>query len=465
MHRGGPALVRAEHPDRPVPGALIALSAQAAGQTTTLYVVMTVAAWLLLGAVAAMLWRALFPEWPEAAPLVALAMVSPLVVRIQFTTVTTLFPVVVPVLLALAALVLVLRRPERGISLGTGSLAAVLFAAAVLTSEYGLATTVSAFVLLLLLRRPRSAMLLAGGAAAGYLGFRLLGDVAVRKATDPDLQLFRLVSDPWPPLFRIASSAWYCTVGAWADAASGLTLNLSSKSTLAAFFAGLAAAALATVPFPFRGGRSGSLEPPAGLRRRLLALPAAVLVGLTPAVIITGWPPLKVYESRFALPIMAFGVCFTVAVVLSVARVERRALVAFFLAFLAAHQLVRMAFEERSLALELDRFGERIRPLLANGNDLTIIVVPDRPSLMSVELLKAARTWTPEESGRLWFEEPQDAYRVLGPRSSCRDPRTLRLEPPGLRWPMGDGRVSQVLWAASKPGSPEAEPYFRCDGR
>lgn len=442
-------------PDRPVCGVLIQLCTLAADGHKAIYIAIAILSWLWLAAAAAGLWDALFPEWTRASSAVALATVAPIVTRIQFTTVTTVFPVVVPVALVLTALVLLLRNPEGKGGYGNGILAAVMVAGAIVMSEYGLATTIAATTLLLVLRRWHSIVSLSGGAAIGYLVFRAISNVALRGATDPDVQFAQLLRHPWlyPP--KVLSSIWYCTIGAWARAASEVALDWNSKSTLLAVLAGLTIAAMTAI---FVGERR---EPEAvdGFRRRLLALVAAVTAGRLPAVIVMGWPAIKIYPSRFQLPILAFASCTIVAVILAVTKPRYRplALSAFF--FLAAYQLVVRAFEQRTLQCELERFGENLRPHMRSGG-LVVVIVPDRLELMQVEILKAAEKWSADEANRLWVERPDEALRLFGPRSGCRSLESIHLETPLLRWPLPHDKISRILWAPSSSEKDALEPYF-----
>jgi hypothetical protein len=450
----GPHSIASRHPDRPVCGILMELCALAAGEHKAIYIAIAILSWLWLAAAAAGLWRALFPEWTRASTAVALATLAPIVTRIQFTTLTTVFPVVVPVVLVLTALVLLLRGPEAG-GYGNKISASLMVAGAIVMSEYGLATTIAATALVLVLRRWRSSLSLLGGAALGYLVFRAISNVAIREATDPDVQIEQFLRNPWTYPLKVLSSVWYCTIGAWARAASEVALDWSSKSTLLAVLAGLMVAAVAVLLF----GKQRDPESVDGFRRRFLALVAAVIAGRLPAAIVMGWPAIKIYPSRVLLPIVAFASCASVALILVVttSKYRRLALCGFF--FLAAYQLVVRAFEQRTLQVELERFGENLRPHMRSGG-LVVVIVPDRLELMQVEILKATRKWSAGEANRLWVERPGDALRFLGPRSGCRSLESIRLETLPLRWPLPHEKISRVLWAPSSSDKDALEPYF-----
>ena len=116
------------------------------------------------------------------APLLAVLLVlSPMLVKIQYTTVTSLLPVNLPVSLCLGALLLALGPVTGRRRLIAGAMVLL----ATLVSEYGLATTAAAAAVLLLSRRRRAAAELGVASVLGYSIFVATADLAQRSVQDP----------------------------------------------------------------------------------------------------------------------------------------------------------------------------------------------------------------------------------------------------------------------------------------
>jgi hypothetical protein len=457
LRLGGPDLISREHADRPVSGLLIASFARLAGEHRAPYVALTLALWSLLAAQAARLWTRLFPVWAEAWPAVALGVVAPVVTIVQYTSVSTLAPCVVPVVLVLAALLFLLGRGDAGSNAIARIVAALLAAAGATISQYALATAVAAAVLLVLLRRWRDAVPLLAGTALGFAVFRTIGDVTLRKATNPAVQLSALAAHAWSISFRIPAAVWECLVGAWGRAASDFRFEYGSKSTLVAAAAALAVAACAACLRVDRAAANRS--EPAG--RPLVAVVGAVAAGLAPAVIIQGWPLSLVYETRFFLPALPFATCATLALLLTFARPRYAALAVFVMAFLAADRLVLRSFDEKRLQADLDRFGERMRPVVETAPGLVVLVSPDRTGISEEEqMAKATYRWSLPLSSKFWMLRPAGARLLFGPRSGCPSLASLKLVRE-IRWPRADDSIRAVLWDASASVDPDPEPYFQ----
>jgi len=456
LRAGGPELISREHPDRPVYGLLLAETARLAGEQQTIYIAIALVGWAILAGEAVWLWRLLFPQWPEASPVVALALLAPIANRVQFTTLTTTIPCVIPVMLVLAALLLLLRRPEAEAGYGRRIAALVLVATAALVSEYALAATLAASALAFVLGRRRSIVWLASGLLVGYAGFRSVSNVALRQMTDPDIQLERLFAQPWYAPFRLFAGAWSSIVGGWGRAASEVRWDWGSKTTILAAFAGLLVAAI-TAPLISQRTTSDPLSPTV---RPLLALSAAVVVGFIPVAITGGgWPPPGNYATRFQLPILVFASCLTVAIVMGMTRRSWRTAALGALIFVAADQLVVRAVELRRLQPELERVGKRLLPIVQRADGVVVLVVSDRSGLLAREMLKVADSWPPNDAKRLWVELDGAAASIYGSRSGCRNPNSI-VVPRELRWVLSPGRVAEILWESSIPGAEPFEPYF-----
>jgi hypothetical protein len=463
LHMGGPDLVLSEHVTRPLSGWIISSFARVAGEHRFAYVLAALAAWWLLAALCARLWVQLFPEWKGGALAVALAAVAPVLTRIQFTSITTIAPCVLPVSLVLAATILLLDRAERRGRVAVGVLAAGLCVLATAISEYGLATGAAAIALLLVLRRPFPALAVGSGVAAGYALFRVISNVRIHTETDPGLQFVEIVSRPMPRPFWLLSAVWHCLVGAWAAAASEVSLEWGSRSTLVAVPAGIAIA-FVVARLLGSGSASGRAETHV---RRLAALAAAVASGLVPVVLIQGWPHRLVYETRWELPILAFASCATVALFYTLASARYLPAVLAVFAFVAGDRLVAGAFEQRALAADYERFGRLIRPYVQQSPGLLVLVAPEVDGQSDLDaMVKATLKWKAEEKAKFWIVRPIPATRRFGPRLGCRNPANLPLEPVDIGWPRSEGPIARILWKSSLLEPDPPEDYFQgCCGK
>jgi hypothetical protein len=464
LRMGGPTLIASEHPDRPVFGFLMASCARIAGEHRLLYVGVSLLLWLALAAEAALLWSRVFPEWAHAWPAVAFAVVSPVVTFVQFTTLTTVIPCVLPVALVIAALLLVLHRPDDGLGAGGRVAAALLGACGAVVSEYALSAVAAAATFLLLRRLWRSALTLLSGVALGYVVFRLVSDVTVRVNTDPDVQLERIQRKPWSFPFRTLNAAWDSLAGSWGRAASDLRIEWDSRSTLIAACVALGAAGCAAVLCRNRG----SVGRPDGAGGRLLAVIAAAFAGLMPVFFVSAYPLREVYETRYFLPVLAFTSCATVAGLLLLTRSRYATLALTAVVFVAADRLVLGALEEKRLQEGLERVGERLRTLVGSEKGVVVLVTPahgsgGRVRRISPEERMAKETyrWPYPEFGRLWVVRPGTATAHFGPRSGCRRAESLHLERREIRCTRADEPIRMVLWDVSTSDEPDLEPYFR----
>jgi hypothetical protein len=457
LRRGGPDRIIRDQPERPICAALIAGSARVAGEHRERYILVGLVLWSAFSAVSVRFWRLLFPEWAQAWPAIALAVVAPVLAVVQFTTVTTLYQCLVPVILLLAALVVLLGRSDCGAQWKPRLGVVLLAAAGAALSEYGLAAGGAAAVFLLMRRRWRGTLTLLAGGIAGYAIFRAMSDVHVRKATNPALQIQRLLSRPWPHPFSILTAAWYSVVGAWGRAVSEIRVEWSSKSTILGVLVALLVAGTATALFRHR--REG--VPGEGIGGRVLALLAAVVAGLAPAVIIQAWPLRLVYETRFTLPVVVFASCATAAILLAVARPELRALAVFALSFVAADRLIVQAFEEKRLQQNLEALGDRVLPFVRQTDGLVVLVSPDRTGQSAVEAMaKATYRWNLSDSDRFWMIRPEDLDPGFQSRTGCPDLRSVRLPPQYLGWPRATDDIAQLLWDPAERSGWSPVPYF-----
>ncbi len=463
LRLGGPSFILTENVDRPVVGRLVAACVRIAGEDRSLYIAIGLLFWLGLAAEGAFLWIRLFPRQSFAWPAVALAILAPIVTIVQFTTITTVFPCVVPVVLVLAALLILLSRPDDELGLLTRVAAGFLAASAAVISEYALATAAAAAALLVLRRYWLGALTVGAGVSLGYVVFRAISDVTVRVTTDPAIQLESILRKPLSAPFRILAAAWDCLVGSWGRAVSDLQIQWSSKSTLLATGVALAVAVSVVA---LRGSRA-SVDSPDPVGSNLLPVIGAVVAGLVPTFAIWRFPLTRVYETRYFLPILVFASCATIAGCLRLSRPRYAPIVLFVFLFVGVDRLILRAIEEKRLQTELEQFGERMRPFVGEEKGLVILVSPGRDGISPEETMaKATYPWHFPQAGRLWIVPPSGAEARFGPRSGCRSVESLRLEPRVIRWPRSDEPIRRVLYDAAHVGGPDPEPYFRgCPAR
>ena len=460
LRMGGPERIVSEHADRPVVGRLMAAGARIAGESRPFYIAVGVLSWLALTLEAAALWARLFPEWAFAWPAVAIGIGAPVVTMVQFTTLTTILPCVLPVVLVLASLLMLLNRPDAEGTLGIRLGAALLAAAAAVFSEYALAAMAASVTFLFLRRRWRSALTLGAGVAVGYLVFRAISMVSVRATTDPDVQIENVTRGPLGVPLKILGAAWECLIGAWGRAATGFSLDWDTRSSIlaatVALAAGLGAAAV--------GRRREGTNHPAKAGGRLAALVAAVLAGLVPTFVIRGFPLTRVFETRYFIPVLAFASCATMGALMYASRPRVAPWILFAVVFLGVDRLVLRAFEEKRLQESLDRFGRQVRPLVATRvEDGLLILVSSRVPGVSPEetMAKATYRWPFPEAGLFWIVPPHVANNLFGPRAGCRSVRSLMLDKASIRWERPTENIRSLLWDASYSDTLDVEPYFR----
>ena len=446
----------AQHRDRPVYGALLQAAANTFGRAEAPCVALAVGFWALLAWQTHRLWKHLFPEQAELSPLAAALAFAPLLVEIQFTTVTTVFPVILPVTLCLAAvLILLARRPDE--TPRDWIIAAILTALAALISEYAIAAAAACGALLIGLRRFRSASVIALSAGLGYLAFRLVADISDRPKVDSAARLGEALASLWTTLSQWVSALAYTLAGAYGRAISEFRLDWDSRGTWIAALAGAVAAA----------GAAAWLRPPQALApsgersRHLFALLFAVALGLG-VVVLANSNPLSAdpYRSRYRLPVVPFAVVATLAALDRVVRPRYRAVVFASLAFLAAWRMADGAFRVRREQLLMEDVGRRLLPLVQGSNGLVIGVVPDQQMLAYSDITpKVTKRWTDRDSGRVLVLPHSEAEEVIGIRLACLSPDTIDLRvkrDSGVRY----GSLDVLVWVPiGKHGAGTPEPY------
>ena len=300
LRLGGDEGMIREHRDRPVVAFLVASCARLAGEHPGPYVAIALMFWAVFAALAACFWRRALPgvaaglAGGRARGRFAAAHRRPVHDRHDGLPLPASGR---PSLRRAAPSVRAARR--RGRMDASDRRRPCSPRPRVAVSEYGLASAIACAVFLLLRGRRRGMWTLVSGAAAGYGLFRWIADVRIRSATDPQVQIVQLVSNPWPQPLRLLSAVWHCLAGAWGSGLGAIRLEWASKSTLVAallavLVAGVAAALAAARPAP---------STPPRVAGRVIALVAAVVAGLVPVVIIQGWP----FTARLRIALPAAG--------------------------------------------------------------------------------------------------------------------------------------------------------------
>jgi hypothetical protein len=442
------------HVDRPLYGVLMESLARAFGQTRGPYIAIALGSWTVLAWQTIRLWGRLYPEAPALGSLAALLIVSPILVETQYTTVTLIIPVNLPVSLCLAGLLVALRPPPERLRFLV--LSAALAAAAAAVSEYGVATMAASAALLFVLRRFRSAAFLIVGGAAGYLVFRILSDESAVEWVDPSVQVPKVLNDPVHAAANWITGVFHALIGAWLSAIGTIRLDAESRSTWLAVALGLFAAVV--VARAVRGlSVSAGVENPG---RRLWALAAAVATGILLVVLAARAPAMPSILSRVRTPVLPFAAIALVAVVWRVFAIRYRTPAFAFLAFLATYRVVDGAFEARRQQQTLESVGEELRPLVEDSPGITVAVLPwlsDRNDLPH----RVTFRWSDAEVKRAWVLFPDQAEDLFGPRVACHDTARIAL-PRQLdnRSPERLGAVSHLVWVPLEDdfvGDPE--PY------
>jgi hypothetical protein len=448
--------LEAQHPHRPLFGLLLKWATGAFGIQRLPYVALSTAFWALLAWQTARLSRRLAPGAPEIAASAALLTLAPILVSTQFTTATTVLPANLPVSLCLAAVLLGLGDDAQRLR-GRIAGAAVLVAASVVVSEYGIAAGAAGVALLAVCRRYRAAIALAVGAACGYVLFRAQADLSVRVKQSPSAQLGALLGHPHVAAVRFGEGLWDCLVGAWAGAAGAVRFSFSDRSTLLAAAAGGAAAA--TVVLLARRRDVESAGPFGG--RGPWGLLAAIAAGILPVVLanrsLSSGDP---YESRYLLPVLPFA---ALAVALGLSRVTapryRRAALAM-VAFVGAYRVVVGAFEARQEQGRMEEIGALLRPLVQDSSGITVAVVPDRWKLDGSDMTpKVTWKWDDAAARRVWVMPASRAAVEFGPRVACHGTAAIDL-PPELMATPRSGALSHLVWLTAWGRSAGVlEPY------
>ena len=452
VREGGLTAIAPTHRDRPLYGSILHSFVGIFGERTWAWIAMNVFLWAVLAWQSSRLFRRLFPDEDALAGLIALLVVAPMVVEMQYTTLNYAFPAILPVCLALAGILIALR-PGAGPNARLSSilLMTILAAAGALVSEYALATLAAGAGLLVMTRRARTVPFLALGGGLGFLGFRWLSDPAARPTTRPALQAAQALSRPlWLPI-RWISGMWASLIGAYGSAAGSFALDARSLTTVCAALVAFAFAVVAGIAV--RRARNEDSSPRG---RELAGLVLAVALGLLPVVLADRRADVSGFESRFRLPVLPFAVAATVHLLFRLTFARWRFVWASLLAAIAGYAAVSGAFQVRRVQREYDSVGRLLLPRARQAGGLSVVVIADPD--YSVPLAKLARRWGVEDERRIWALKDDEAVATFGTRGACLPAARLRV-PPTLRRVGRDGPISAVLWVERSGGGVRLEPY------
>ena len=436
--------------DRPVNGWLIQESVRTFGERPAIWAAIAAMFWALLAWQTARLVLRLFPGARSAAGLAALLVIAPILVEMQYTTLTFVFAACLPVSLSLAGILTALggfpdARPRwTRLLLGAG-----LVACAALVSEYALATLAAGLALLLTLRRTREAIALLAGGALGQLAFRAISDVTARAETMPSAQIANLRIGH--QLLRWISGGWHSLVGAYGSAAGSVTVDASSRSSIAAALVGAGCAvALAAAC------RRDSLDTQIRKGRELTGLVLAIFAGLLPVAMAgrasdAGW-----FLSRFRLPIVPFAAAATVILIDRLIAARWRTLARAGFAFLAGYTTVVGAarvWQEQRL---YDDVGRLLLADLRASDGLTVAVIAD--PRYGIGWGKLMYRWKLDDERRAWALTEGVAAGHFGGRGLCHGTEWLSVAPT-LRNIGREGPIARLVQVRTVDGTIALEPY------
>lgn len=459
-HDSGAGSLAAKTADRPLYGWMLQATVAVFGFHRLAWIAIGLAAWGLLGWLTSRLYRRVFPESPDWSWLPALLVLSPIVVQTQFVTLTIVYPDVVPVGLVLAGLLAGAGRAGRRGALA----AAVLGALAAVISEYGWAAAFAGAALGLGLRERRTALWLGAGAACGALVFKLTADASARPDVTADTQLPALAAAPVAALYRWLSGVWHATIGAYGGAIWHTQLDAKSHASLAIAALGAVGAVLAVLAAPRAAGgepasatrtENAASSDTSSVPRRFIFLLLAVAAAVLPVasagrltVFSAAWT--GEYETRFLLPALPFASVFVTGMIACGMTRPMRAAAAALLGFLcveASWQGARQAMRSEKWAEQL---GRALLPVVQSSDGIVVAVGDDDPRLRWGSILtgKATESWRDEDAVRVWAMARSRAARLVGERSGCRTPDTIKLDEE-TRWLRRSGRLSSMLWVPS----------------
>jgi hypothetical protein len=407
----GPGTLLASNLHRPIVGFLLQLFVDSVGINKLPYVLINLAFWAVFSWQTFLISRRLFSE-RATATLAALLVLSPIIVKTHYTTINTLFPDNLPVLIALSVLLLSLRQ---NISTLILVIAALLSAAAAAMSEYGVAASAASIVLLIILRKNRFALAILIGTAIGYLIYQTTANFQYRPTRSVVTQIEILSSRGPNTITHLVHALWTAFVGAYGRAMGNFSFDADSASTLIAAAFGIGAAVLIFQSFK---------KNPEEIRNKTtetIAVILAVVTGLMPVTLANQAPSGgDSYETRFFIPVLPFATIITSRTILYFIKGGLRHFAAAVLVFISICTIFNSAFDFRREQKNMESFGKILRPIVENSSAMTIVVVPNYEKLDGSDITpKIVLHWPRELLPKVWIITAVEMIPLNGPRTNC----------------------------------------------
>ena len=425
---------------------------------------LTLLLWIGLAWIAVLFWKALFPSLARFSPAAACAVIAPVVVTCQLTTIVTSLQLIPPILVLGAVLLLLRYVQENGAWRMPVAVLAVIVGA--LFSEYAVPSGAAGLVLLcrplffgsdakVRRRALTAAMALGVTLVVSYVAYMRLGDIRFRPSVNPAVQVSSITRDPLAPALNLLNGTWHSILGAYGYFLGQIQIDHQSKSTiLSVAFAILFACGLIWIC----AGRKSENEDTAPTVIDGAVLVAAVAFGLLPVAIMGRSTAMIGFGSRFLIPILPLAAAATLAIAFHFIRGSHRWVVVGVLGLIFAYttpMTVHGILQEHAL---MTKIGKAVQPLLSTAGGYTVAVV-DRGGIDYEFTAKVTQSWPVAQSSKFWLYDEASGRKNLGGRQKCDQPQNISKE---QRSVVRSGPIDKVLWIETndfKIGS--IEPYCR----
>jgi hypothetical protein len=456
----GPASIAATSAERPIVALLLKGFVDLFALNRLPYIVIDIVFWIILAWQTWQLSRFFFKDEFGAAVVSSLVFLSPILVKTQYTTIITLFTDNLPVSICLAALLFSVRHDVEHRLLQLIFVGLLIFVACSI-SEYGVATVVASIAVLLVFQKHRTALVIFLGALLGYILFQSIGDFRIVPGKTASVQYNLLTQGPLSAISRFFASLWHSFIGCYGAAASKITLEAGSRSTIVAAFAGVVSMLIVLRWFRNLGDDQKQND----ARKSTIAICLAVVCGLIPVVLGSrSLSDYDSYETRYAIPILPFATIATVRGALNLTASRFRPWIAAFLTFVAMYTVIIGAFEKRNQQKIMEEFGRVMMPIAKESDEITVVVVPDYEKMYSVDITpKVVSKWPAQLAKRFWVLRESEAREHFDFRTECRDTSSIKEE-----WWFSTvsrrGPVSQIFfvpsfWTSESFSNESLEPY------
>lgn len=455
--------------DRPVWARL--LSFFATSESSFWYVAFAAQAllWPALGLLSALLWNFLFPDLRQYAFVVACLAVAPIVTTVQMLTGAqfALGPLL-SVVLGYGALLLLLQFISTNQRFGEFYLAVslLLFAASVILTEYGI--PVVAVAIILALAYPWLASDCTYGVRV-YVAILLV--IVITLATyavyvslvmDPRLNVHpsNIFTQDMSRLLRLPRKL---VEAAWTGVAGGLMTTLAHVRLRRLDLLPLAYGALVAgllICGSYRSHQASVSTHP--IRKRLLMLTVALMVGLLPPILMGRIPFADGFNSRFGVPVLPIAAMLTVFLGVQLIRPRFWSVPIILFGFAAGYvtlNQVQSALHERRI---MAHAGAELLPYASSSEGLTVAVIalPERSlgKRYAWELTARLTSEWPSAIGEhFWAYNSEKARSLFGERGNCY--KSLEVDDE-VRMVARKGPLNKLLWIAPRSDSSfTVEPY------